>query len=960
MLSNSHSLTPEYFMQHLQRNHPELEINAACAGWAVAVMFDFLGNEDLNEMIGYIAKHDPYSLNKKLHALETSPLDKKEKKLEDGRVLNKIKLLFEMVVIYSNPKPIGDLKGVSQPMIDKITQYMQTKYKNSLSESFFTKKNIGHFPVMIKQGSTHQSRYAKFLNDIMEKANQASCRVSIILDNLEHRFVLNCDGVSKQWYVGDILHINKLNTPIVGAGDTLIPHIFSSLRESPADDRIGFETTVFTTSEHAEQFEECFANTKQLSIDSTFETTDPMCLRETPRGVTMFHLVAKFGEVGFEEQIFDMTKKDASLLQRCTTKNQTPVNIAIEQNQDEVVKKFLELKADSNAAIPPDGETSLIVAAKEGHLEVVKKLIAAHANLDAKMSDGRTALILAFENKKDEVAKILIEAKADLEVNDNKGNTPLLTVAQRGQFTLVAKLIESKAFLEAKNEEGNTPLLEAVECGKFPIVAKLIESKAFLEAKNMKGNTPLLAAAQRGQFTVVAKLIKAKANINEKYASGYTPLLMAVVNGYYLIAEKLIEAKANLEAKYPNGYTPLLMTVVNEYFPIAKKIIEAKANLEAKYPNGNTPLLVAVVNGYFPIAEKLIEANANLEAKYPHGRTPLLMALKCNFPIAEKLIEAKANIEVNDEDGNTPLIVAAQRGQFKVVAKLIGARALLEAKNEEGNTPLLEAVECDKFPIVAKLIEAKAFLEAENKEGNTPLLAAAQKGHFPLVAKLIEAKALLEAKNAEGNTPLLAAVQRGVVDFNLVAKLINSNANPNVGNRFGETPLSAAVQAGDFKLITIILKTHAISIQDIQATISIAHERNKVVGLEKFLTVTSQYYQKKEAVDQKTCLSQEKLRPIFSLLEKEYIIIAMEEKDDCDKYHSILGELIECVNQCMFNNRPLSDLAIALDKSIHATQTSFHMFQSKTTAVLKEALSNVILQLSESEQINYQSKKIQS
>ena len=54
----------------------------------------------------------------------------------------------------------------------------------------------------------------------------------------------------------------------------------------------------------------------------------------------------------------------------------------------------------------------MIWAAGKGHVEVVRMLLAHHANVDANDSRGETALVWALKAKKQEVVRVLREAGA--------------------------------------------------------------------------------------------------------------------------------------------------------------------------------------------------------------------------------------------------------------------------------------------------------------------------------------------------------------------------------------------------------------------------------------------------------------------------------------------------------------------------------------------------------------------
>lgn len=66
---------------------------------------------------------------------------------------------------------------------------------------------------------------------------------------------------------------------------------------------------------------------------------------------------------------------------------------------------------------------ALLNAASEGNVELVKSIIEAGADLNAKDDQGRTALMLALGNSHFGVVVELIEAGADMLATDHAGNS---------------------------------------------------------------------------------------------------------------------------------------------------------------------------------------------------------------------------------------------------------------------------------------------------------------------------------------------------------------------------------------------------------------------------------------------------------------------------------------------------------------------------------------------------------
>ncbi len=90
----------------------------------------------------------------------------------------------------------------------------------------------------------------------------------------------------------------------------------------------------------------------------------------------------------------------------------TALQIAAENGHLEVVKRLLDDGAVVNME-DEQGLTSLHYAAKNGHLEVVKSLLDAGAEVNRKDNQGETALDYALNSGQEEVGLVLIEAGAE-------------------------------------------------------------------------------------------------------------------------------------------------------------------------------------------------------------------------------------------------------------------------------------------------------------------------------------------------------------------------------------------------------------------------------------------------------------------------------------------------------------------------------------------------------------------
>ena len=81
------------------------------------------------------------------------------------------------------------------------------------------------------------------------------------------------------------------------------------------------------------------------------------------------------------------------------------------------MREFEQLSMD---IIDDDGATPLGLASRNGHVDVVKLLLNANANIEAADNEyGQTPLSLAAENGHVDVVKLLLNANANIEAADN-------------------------------------------------------------------------------------------------------------------------------------------------------------------------------------------------------------------------------------------------------------------------------------------------------------------------------------------------------------------------------------------------------------------------------------------------------------------------------------------------------------------------------------------------------------
>ncbi|HYP08596.1 MAG TPA: ankyrin repeat domain-containing protein [Bryobacteraceae bacterium] len=270
------------------------------------------------------------------------------------------------------------------------------------------------------------------------------------------------------------------------------------------------------------------------------------------------------------------------------------------------------------------GATPLMHAAAFGTAEMVKILLHAGADVNARNDSDATALLWAA--RQPEKARLLIQAGADVNARSKQGRTPLMVASlRRGNVPTVALLLEKGADVHAKgNRPGFTALRLAAGAGDAEIMRLLIEKGADPDAKDIGGGTPLFAAASSGNADAV-RLLLAK-HVDVHAAGSFAPpqrngpmgfrmltaLHGAAGTGSAEMVRDLLQAGAKVDARDARGLTPLFFAVATEYpsIDLILALIKAGADVNAKDLVGETPLDWAEKFGYPSVLTALRKAGA--------------------------------------------------------------------------------------------------------------------------------------------------------------------------------------------------------------------------------------------------------------------------------------------------------------------------------------------------------------
>jgi hypothetical protein len=168
------------------------------------------------------------------------------------------------------------------------------------------------------------------------------------------------------------------------------------------------------------------------------------------------------------------------------------------QGATDLVGKLLAAGADVNASNRNFG-TALTYAAWSGSIATVRLLLEQGASVNQQATNGWSALMMAAAKGYPTLAKLLLEQGAAVNLPDVYGWTPLMRAAYAGHADVVAILLaHSGLALETRNDRGQTALHLAVIQGNMPIVRDLLANGAKPDTRDFAGHTPRSIASALG------------------------------------------------------------------------------------------------------------------------------------------------------------------------------------------------------------------------------------------------------------------------------------------------------------------------------------------------------------------------------------------------------------------------------------------------------------------------------
>ncbi|XVE79656.1 hypothetical protein DITRI_Ditri14bG0075700 [Diplodiscus trichospermus] len=292
------------------------------------------------------------------------------------------------------------------------------------------------------------------------------------------------------------------------------------------------------------------------------------------RDDTPLHSAARAGNLAVVTEILTGTGEDElkELLPKQNQSGETALYVAAEYGYIDLVEEMIKYYDLADAGIKArNGFDAFHIAAKQGDLDILKVMLAAHPELAMTVDlSNTTALHTAATQGHIKIVKFLLEAGSSLAtIARSNGKTALHSAARNGHVEVVKALLACEPGIAPRTDKkGQTALHMAVKGQNLEVVEELIRvnPSLMINMVDTKGNTTLHIATRKGRAQIVKLLLGYKETDTKAVnRSGETAFDTAEKSGHTEIAAMLqqhgVQSARIIKPATPNPARELKQTV---------------------------------------------------------------------------------------------------------------------------------------------------------------------------------------------------------------------------------------------------------------------------------------------------------------------------------------------------------------------------------------------------------------
>ena len=483
---------------------------------------------------------------------------------------------------------------------------------------------------------------------------------------------------------------------------------------------------------------------------------------------------------------------------------------------------------------------SLLAAAERGDAPTVKLLLQAGVYSGQRDAVGNTPLLRAIQDGHLDVAWALVDGGADVSAETPKKITPLSAAVEENEAALADRLLDCGAKPDGLTSYGSRLLPWAIRNGRSAFVRRLMEKGADPHQKDARGTPLLHVAMESGNRELARELIDLGADCGAANADFESALVIALRKGWRDQVGPLVRSGADPNLEDREGLTPFERAVLQRDIDLARELLKLGTlprggglamALNRAYTRGDRAeceMLLCLGADPSPPGGTCLIRQAAMDddpgslhlflgyRKVPEGMLFDFTQLGKSH-IATLLLAHGANPNPSRAPFlATPFSSAVWCGSDELACRLLDAGASPAVRSIGGQPPLMTAITLRRGETVRRLLEHGANANAEIE---TPVSAD--------FLKLVRGKTMNWLLRKDSRiTPLMLAVDSGSLEA--VDALLDHGAKINVWTRRSSIwPINIAAGNEDIKMMRLLLGKDPY-VEERRVEISLSEQRLRV------------------------------------------------------------------------------------------------------------------------------------